>query len=533
MKKNIAAAFVCMMMLGGCYRDDSTGAQMDLRGVSIAADDGLEFTVGVEGTYEPVIEWDGTTEDDYTYLWTFNGRKEISTERVLKHIFTDEGVNYLTFQMTDKKTGLVYGQDFKMTATSKFFIGWLILSEGESGSSHLSFVDLSTFTTYPDIYATMYPDVPLGSSPVGLANQCGRKTDQVTVIQDGGDGTVILDGKTFGKVVDLSGEFIGGESPEEDGGFSVAAIAYTHRGPDLVISKNGNIYDRITKKAASAITAFQTSMYSTEPFIPVAGASKFTATTFPGAASEFTPLFDSANNRWLAYYTTTMIPQSIPALDKADGLEFDPGFDYCTGMDSDVSMEYAQTYNETSQRTALCANVLKKGSDYYINTAKWSLVLSNYHITVSDLHQHAINVGVAPEPGSKFFIPRSGSLSEYYDDLYVFFSVGKRVYFYHFDTETLCLYHDFSKDADAPSGNVVCMVQNGDASQMGVSFSDGHFFVCDLKKKNLTDIRQGNIDPETFDGMVKAHVKDIPGTIVSAIFKYGKADNYTGSKIAK
>ena len=52
-----------------------------------------------------------------------------------------------------------------------------------------------------------------------------------------------------------------------------------------------------------------------------------------------------------------------------------------------------------------------------------------------------------------------------------------------------------------------------------------------------------NIDPknedayrmlaETYDKMVKAHISDIPGTVVSLAFKYGKADNYTGSKISK
>lgn len=527
--KNIILPLAVAVLFCGCYKDDSLEQQIPLADVSIASDDAISFFVGVEGTYEPVIEWGGTSESDYDYKWTDNGRTVISTERVLKHLFTEPGDHYLTFQMTDKKTGLVYGKDFKMTATSEFFLGWLVLSEGSDGSSKLSFVNLSTFKSYPDIYATMYPDSPLGSSPVGLASQGIRKTDQVTVIQNGGEGAVVLDGSSFKKVVNVADEFIGGGFPEEDGGFKVKAIGYTHRGPDLVLTESGNIYDRIGPLGSSYSAKFQSAMYSTEPFISAAGPAKFTYMTFPGANSYFTPLFDGAGNRWLAYYTTTTIPMQIPAFDKAAGVEFEDGFDYCSGMSSDVTMRYAQTYQEGTMRKLMLANVLEKEGSYYVNTAQLELNTTNSHVMVSGLSQKSIG-GYGITADSKFFIPR-GSGTDYNDELYVFFNVGSRVYFYHFDTGLAYLYHDFSKDANAPTGRIVSMIQNGNASQLGVAFSDGHLFICDLSKATLTAVRQNNIDPETYDKMVKCHVSDIPGTIVSLAFKYGKSDNYTKSEI--
>ena len=125
--KYIISLLAFTAAVSSCYKDDSRDFQIPLAGVSIAADDAISFSVGVEGTYEPVIEWGGTSEADYNYKWTDNGREVISTERVLKHLFTEAGDHYLTFQMTDKKTGLVYGRDFKMTANSEFFLGWLVL----------------------------------------------------------------------------------------------------------------------------------------------------------------------------------------------------------------------------------------------------------------------------------------------------------------------------------------------------------------------------------------------------------------------
>lgn len=527
--KYIISLLAFTAAVSSCYKDDSRDFQIPLAGVSIAADDAISFSVGVEGTYEPVIEWGGTSEADYNYKWTDNGREVISTERVLKHLFTEAGDHYLTFQMTDKKTGLVYGRDFKMTANSEFFLGWLVLSEGADGSSKLSFVNLSTFKSYPDIYATMFPGAPLGSSPVGIACQGIRKTDQVTIIQNGGVGSVVLDGSSFKKVINVADEFIGGKFPAEDGGFKIKAIGYTHRGPDLVLTENGNIYDRISKTGYSA--AFQSGMYSTEPYISAGGPAKFTYMTFPGANSYFTPLFDGAHNRWLAYYTTTTIPLQIPAFDKAADVEFEEGLDFCSGMAADVKMRYAQTYQEGVMRSLRLANVLERAGSLCVNTSKLDLNSANSHITVSDLQQKSIT-GYAIDADSQFCIPR-GSGTDYNDELYVFFNVGSRVYFYHFDTGTVYLYHDFSKDSNAPSGKIVSMIQNGNASQLGVAFSDGHLFICDLAKKTLTSIRQNNIDPETYGKMVKAHISDIPGTVVSLAFKYGKADNYTGSKISK
>ena len=530
---NITLSLSLAAAVSGCYRDDSTGYQIPLADVSISADDAISFSVGVEGTYEPTIEWGGTSESDYDYEWTDGGKEVISTDLILKHMFTTSGDHYLTFQMTDKKTGLVYGQDFKATVNSEFFLGWLVLSEGADKSSKLSFVGLSSFKSYPDIYATMFPDSPLGSSPVGFACNDIRKTDQVTVIQNGGDGPVVLDGTSFKKVVNLSSEFIGGSFPEEAGGFKVKVIGYSHRGSDMIISENGKLYERTAPTVTLSSTKFQTTMFSTEPFISPAGDTKFTYMTFPGANSTITPIFDGGNNRWLAYYTTNTIPKQIPAFDKASGVEFDEGFDYCSGMASNVKMRYAQTYQDATQNKEKLANVIEKDGSYYVNSAQLTLNTTSSHITVSALEQSRVPSEYAISPDSRFFIPRGASNSDFYDDLHVFFSIGKRVYFYHFDTGKAYLYHDFSKDSPAPSGDVVAMIQNGNASQVGVAFSDGHLFICNLKKSILTSIRQNNIDPETYSAMVLAHIDDIPGTVVSLAFKYGKADNYTGSKIAK
>ena len=207
--KYIFTALCLISLLSGCYKDDSTSFQVPLADVTIASHEKIPFYVGVETNYTPSIEWGGTTEADYDYKWTLNGREVISNELTLKYIFKEMGDAYLTFQMIDKKTGIVYGKDFSATVTGKYFLGWVILSEGTAQKSQLSFIDMDSFTAYPDIFAQLNGGAELGTKPYGLANTCISKQDQILVLQEGGEGPVSLNGLSFEKVSLLKHEFIG------------------------------------------------------------------------------------------------------------------------------------------------------------------------------------------------------------------------------------------------------------------------------------------------------------------------------------
>lgn len=524
--------FICLLAAAGCLtaciKDDSTSSSVEMPAVSIAPDDSIVFSVGAESVYEPTITWDGTDPADYDYLWTLNGREELSHEQVLRHVFMEVGEAYLTFQMTDRKTKVVFGRDFKMTVSTPFFLGWLILSENPSDkASMLSFVHMQTFESYPDIYGTYYPNEPLGKEPFRLEWHGISKTDQILVMQRGGEGCVELNGNNFCKASLTENEFIGERYPEQAGGFEPVAVAYTHRGPELLLASDGKIYDRVTAAPTSSSAQFQSAFYSTTPYLHVAGDTRFTRFTSPGMQSNFQLMFDDQNKRWLAYYLTTTIPYNIPQFDKGTGWKAD-AFDFCTGMSSDVESVYAETYNEGSNKCSLF-NVFRQGSNYYTATAELTLATSNHHITVTNADQRSFMSTV--DDKSCFCLMR-GSGTQYANDPHLFFNVGKKVYFYHWDTDAVYLYKDFDAAKNAPAGDLVCMMQNGNATQMAFAFSDGHFFVCDAAKATLTAIRQNNIDPTGENEIELIHIDNIPGVVKHAVFKYGKAANYTGAKIA-
>ena len=520
---------VCLMtMLSGCYEDDSTSFQFGLEDITIASHEKIPFSVGVESDYTPSVEWGSKSQADFDYKWTLNGREVISTDFTLKYTFTELGDCYLAFQMTDKQTGIVYGKDFSATVSAKYFLGWIILSEGAGQKSQLSFVDMDTYTSYPDIYATINGD-ELGSKPYGLANTCISKQDQIVVLQEGGEGPVSLNGLSFVKASYLKHEFIGEQFPEEN--FKVKSMLFSHRGAEMLIAESGNMYDRLNDKSRTSSSAvFQDALFSTQAFPHVVGKTKFTHHTFPGSNSYYTLLFDALGNRWLAYNTTMTGQKNIPVFTAPTN--FEEGFNYCSGMADDVELVYGETHGETGYKVNL-TNILKRNGEYFINDALLTLASGTYKITVSTLTQKAFASGYAIDEDTKFCMPR-GTGTDYNADVHVFFNIGQKVYFYHYSTGLTYLYRDFSKEENAPAGEIVALTQRGDTKELGVTFSDGHFFVCDSQKTKLTAIRQNNLDPEDMaNGLVKAHISNIPGKPVATMFKYGKASNYTGAKVAK
>ncbi len=524
---------ICLTsILSGCYKDDSTSFQIPLADVIISSYEKIPFSVGVESEFTPTVEWGSTSQEDYDFKWTLNGRETISTEFTLKYTFKEMGDVYLTFQMTDKATGLVYGKDFSATVTPKYFLGWVILSKGAADASQLSFIEMDGYISHPDIFSELNPGQQLGSKPYGLANSCISKQDQIMVLQEGGEGPVSLNGLSFAKVAPLKQEFLGEEFPEEN--FKAKSVLFSHRGTEMLIAESGNMYDRIVATARTSSSAkFQDAAFSTQPYPHVAGETKFTHHTFPGASTNFTLLYDGLNRRWLGYNTSapTSAQRSIPEF-LPGSVKFPEGFNYCTGMDEGIELIFAESHNEATSAMNLI-NILKKDGTLYINQSKLTLSTSTYKVTASAFTQKEFAPGYTIDENTRFCMPR-GTGTTYHNDPHIFFSQGKKLYFFHYSTGLTYLFRDFSKEENAPQGDIVAITQGGDTKEMGVTFSDGHFFVLDSQTSKCTSIRQNNLDPEKVDnGLLKAHITNIPGTPVATMFKYGKTSNYTGAKVAK
>lgn len=91
----LSILFIASYFMTSCIDDESKDFQFNMPNVIIGSDDDINFPVGKEKAYTPTIEWANTDSTNYDFLWTYNGREKLSTEKVLKHTFTDAGTYLL------------------------------------------------------------------------------------------------------------------------------------------------------------------------------------------------------------------------------------------------------------------------------------------------------------------------------------------------------------------------------------------------------------------------------------------------------
>ena len=176
MKKLIYSIIIplgLMNLLGSCFKDDTRENSLTIPKITLVGDDVLSggakrvAYVGEETTFSCEVIWNGENEADFDYKWTFNG-EVVSTEATWTSTFTETGSYSVAFEVIERATGLSVGTSLSISVSSKYLIGWLILSE-KDGESSLSFItDKPDLILYPDIYKTLWPNDPLGAQPYRL-----------------------------------------------------------------------------------------------------------------------------------------------------------------------------------------------------------------------------------------------------------------------------------------------------------------------------------------------------------------------------
>lgn len=523
----IPSIAVACGLLSSCINDNSKEADIPLAGITIASDNTISRYVGEVSTYSPSIEWSGEQPSDYTFAWYLNGGEDaICDTQDLTYTFKEVGTSYVTLLMTNKENGLQYGQRFAVTVTSPYSKGWLILSDN-SGESSLGFVDPTSFRAYTDIYRSTYGDA-LGRGPRNLEESCNQHNDQITVLQES-DGGVTLDGSTFAKVVTLNGEFIGGEYPAEAGGFTPAFLKYTHRGKDFIASSNGLLYSRNNFYTAfSSSFKFQNAMFSTESEVSVGGGYK---AVYVADYTKWycTAFWDDIRKAWLCQYCFTISSNpTVPVPYAAASYAFTgDGPDLYGGSISDISVLYGQFHNENSRDTDFLT-MFKTGGKYYLSFAHWYYNTTRNDVTYTKNNQVEFAPQLNITDDTPFYAPRRYH-NDFDSDMHLFFGIGTKLYFYHYETGEYYLYRDLS--LDGASGNIVEMAEDNDGHQLGVVTSDGYLDVCDINRSTLTSIRQRNIDVSAKDnGLVLGTASGFPGTAVDLIYKRGEAYNSNMTK---
>ncbi|MDR2130873.1 MAG: hypothetical protein LBP56_06890 [Odoribacteraceae bacterium] len=529
MKKQIVNTLLAAIVLAtaSCYKDKSQTELLPLPNITVIPDDFMSrgrvvYTNEETELFVPVL-WNGEDSTRYDYRWTHMG-KEISTERTLRHIFTETGATSVSFQVVQRSTGIAFGTTLSISISTKFLVGWLILSEKE-GRSALDFIHIDTEELYPDIHHEFYPDDPLGSQPYRLEQHFTAAYDEILVMQRGGPGLVELDGRDFSKVITTREEFVGEKYPYE--GFNPVQVCYantTVSGVELLLTDKGEVYSRLNRTGNSS---FQTAQYPSVPLVyPDGKGMSITRTTFPKLT--FLPMYDALNRRWLSMYLSysndKLLPPWVKRYDEADA----PGFyNFCSGMPPNIELLYAQTCDEWSNRGFL-VNILKDTDTGKLYFQKSTITYNpGEYIEVSEPEQYEFAEGLGINADTRFWMLR-GQNTAFQDSPHLFFNVGNKVYCHRQEIKKTFLYKDFGTVTDAPAGKIVSIHTNAVVTKLGVAFDDGHFFICDIDPDTITAIARGDI-PADDPALVQRHYTGL-GKIVHSIFKYGRFANWSSAE---
>lgn len=182
----------------------------------------------------------GLTAADYDHEWYVNGEL-YSRDSILSFTGSVSGSLPLRYHLIDRKTGVrMFGPNATLNVASPFQNGWTLLYEkdGKSEIGHIR-VTSGQFYNYVDLYKTNNNGEELGSRPYRIKDYPVSGGRAMAIIQQGGQGSIKVDGLTMQKRLKTSDAFIGGV-PAGLAPINMASYATA----SILLNADGKLYPR-------------------------------------------------------------------------------------------------------------------------------------------------------------------------------------------------------------------------------------------------------------------------------------------------
>lgn len=236
----VLVLFSCVKDKGNYLYKDGSNVKIEF---PIAQNTDLVYAfIGETLKIEPKLTFaSGSSAVDFVHNWYIDG-KLISTDPVLEILPDKKGALFVNYILKDKTNGYSnMGQKLRVVVRSQFDRGFTILYEknGESEIGHI-WIDGSEYIDHLDMYKKLNNDESLGSDPTSIREfEVGGTESGVFVLQNGGQGSVELDGATFKKKLTVK-EAFKNSLPANFNPKSVAML----RTADYLLNADGKMYCR-------------------------------------------------------------------------------------------------------------------------------------------------------------------------------------------------------------------------------------------------------------------------------------------------
>ncbi|WP_127125604.1 PKD-like family lipoprotein [Pseudoflavitalea rhizosphaerae] len=244
----LLAGMICQF---SCVKDNSNFDYKKGNPVKITFDGNMQAVVDEPLSLTPIREYEkpGISSGDYDHEWYQDGVL-ISKDSNLVYNATKPGYFLLHYYMIEKASGIRFDFGAGLTVISPYETGWGILYE-KDGVSEIAHVR-KTATGYKDqlaLYSDKNKGESLGSQPLRIKDYYVNGGRGLAVIQQGGQGTVEMDGRSFEKKLVLNESFTGG-TPQ---GLKPVNAGY-YETSDLLLNEDGKLYARLFQANPIAFT---------------------------------------------------------------------------------------------------------------------------------------------------------------------------------------------------------------------------------------------------------------------------------------
>lgn len=182
----------------------------------------------------------GLTAADYDHEWYVAGEL-YSTDSTLVFTGTTVGNFPLRYHMIDRESGVrMFGTNSSLNVTSPYQNGWSILYE-QGGKSEIAHIRVTNgeYFDYTGLYGKANNGEELGSEPYRIKDYPVPGGRATAIIQQGGQGSVKLDGLTMEKRLVTKDAFVGGP-PAGLAPINMASYATSA----ILLNEDGKVYPR-------------------------------------------------------------------------------------------------------------------------------------------------------------------------------------------------------------------------------------------------------------------------------------------------
>ncbi len=473
---------ICLVtLLQACYKDKGNYDLIDYNKImSITAPTQPPVILGDTFKLSPVIKWKYPERDTLAFDYEWRQLDSVvSNKRDLAYTPTIPGYIMVYLYAKEKATGIVTRYQIQLQVISAYKAGWLFLTNN-GGKSGLTYIrrdakkDANNVTYYeykyfPDVYAKLFPDKPLGDNPVKLVTKIfpDYTLDQVLVLQ--GNSSVFLSGDNFSKQIALRSEF-----PSQSFPNGAKPVDYVDGGStNHVLTDDGKVYwKRNTKTMGGVHDGF---FMDVPIYFEGGGANISQNIDISIDYSQFIYLYDDLQKRFLGLYVTTGSNDYVGGkLYLQNSTAPPPGF-----VDLNNQTGYTMKYCSDYANASSYMNIIKNNSTGQYLYQTYRLSMQYTYIGVSGQQQEVFAGNGIVSDNTVYYRIRNSS--------YLFFGEGSKLYFYDINTKKVTLYHDFG------SGRITKITSDANSGELGVALDTGLFYICSLKNEVLGNPNPGSV----------------------------------------